>query len=317
MINRSNLGFHENAIVAITFATNGKVLATGGQDRTIRLWDIPVGLQGAQLHATRQLAHKPVSLAFSPDATRLASGFDNGSIHLWDVGPELLEQTVITPPFAPLAESVSDLAFSRNGRQLACGTDKGVSVLDATSGTVLWTRMNGPVESTAFSNSPADHEDRRPLAVAHGNRVRFHRTDTGVELTGGPPADIATIRSVAFGGNAEFGGHQYYFVWGGDGAQVTVTNLLSQSHPVVARFGRDDPVTWVGFSGNGRRLAALDRSGRFTMWNAIDLNFNSTPFRDEDLGPVEKIAPYPRDVSGLIFAVGLASGQVQILNLEF
>lgn len=57
-------------------------MATGGDDRTVIIWDTATGkarrtLKGHDLAVT--------SLAFSADASLLASGSGNASIVLWDV----------------------------------------------------------------------------------------------------------------------------------------------------------------------------------------------------------------------------------------
>jgi WD40 repeat protein len=73
---------HSAAVNAISFSADGELMATGGDDRTVILWDTATGkarhtLKGHDLTVT--------SLAFSSDGVLLASGSGNASVVLWDV----------------------------------------------------------------------------------------------------------------------------------------------------------------------------------------------------------------------------------------
>ena len=69
-------------LYSIVFSPDGKTIASGSADETIRLWDAVTGQHQATFTGHNGIV---ASLAFSPDGQTLASGSFDGTIRLWEL----------------------------------------------------------------------------------------------------------------------------------------------------------------------------------------------------------------------------------------
>src|SRR5437660_1662205 len=76
---------HTGPVRAVAFAPDGKTLASGSADQTIRLWDPATGKLIRQLAAQEPI----VSLAISPDSQTLVAGTAYGSVRVFGVAKGL------------------------------------------------------------------------------------------------------------------------------------------------------------------------------------------------------------------------------------
>ena len=167
---------HAKEVRDIEFAPDGQHVASVGMDGRVLLWAVSTDrlLEAVELDS---FVENAVSTAFSPDGQYVAAtgGADDHQpgpteLRVWKVASRELIRTFKLRTFR---SDVLPLAFSADGRLLACGVRKQIVVYD----TQLWveeqtiTTNANPVGSLSFS--PGD----RRIAINEHNRVRLYDLD--------------------------------------------------------------------------------------------------------------------------------------------
>jgi hypothetical protein len=141
---RNTLPGHQAAVRSLSYSPDGKTIASGSDDTTIKVWDVATG---RLLHTLEGHQAAVRSLSYSPDGKTIASGSDDATIKVWDVATGRLLHT--------LQGQVNRLSYSPDGRTIASGNqDKTIKVWDAATGTLLHTLEGHQDAVYSLSYSP-------------------------------------------------------------------------------------------------------------------------------------------------------------------
>ena len=183
------VGHGLGGVPAIAFSPNNQLLASGGRDKTIRLWDPKTGQHKATFIGHQDAVY---SLAFSPNGKTLASCGEDETIRMWDVGTGELRFT-----FAGHAGGVSEVVYSPDGKMLASyGWDEMIHIWDAHTGKYLrsFDGQTGNINTIAFS----PNGEMLASGCAEG-AIKFWDTNTGqTHTTLQPASDYKGVSSVSF-----------------------------------------------------------------------------------------------------------------------
>ena len=139
---------HLAGISTITWSPDSKVLASGSDDKNIRLWDV---ITGRCFPTPLKGHHNYVySLAFSPKGNMIVSGSYDEAVFLWDVRTAHLMRSLPAH-----SDPVSGVDFVRDGTLIAsCSSDGLIRIWDTGTGQCLKTLVhedNASVTSVRFS----------------------------------------------------------------------------------------------------------------------------------------------------------------------
>jgi hypothetical protein len=131
----------------VSWSPDGKWLATGSDDGTVKVWEAAGHSELLTLHCD---SGRIPSVSWSPDGKRLATGSVDGTAKLWDTttGRQLLTLKGHT-------SAVRCVSWSPDGKRLATGSDDGTAkVWDMDGGSELLTLQGHTGEVSSVSWSP-------------------------------------------------------------------------------------------------------------------------------------------------------------------
>ncbi|MFN2367941.1 MAG: hypothetical protein ABR605_03175 [Desulfurivibrionaceae bacterium] len=269
---RVELEGHSQKINTVAYSPNGKMIASGSDDNTLRTW---YAGNGRDIHTFEDKKNDVLAVSWSPDSGRLAGGLSwNGNIQIWDIGWDKLEITL-----SGHRDWVQAVLFSPDGRKFISGSrDGSIRIWDTGSGKETgMTRESwwGGINDLAISG------DGSYLAGAtEANSVVVWYADSGRTLAV-LPGHSGPVKGVAFsadGGTIVSGGADGAIkIWTapGFGAPEALFNLAARHDKGAERIKQDkaEAFKWylksatAGFPRAMTRVGEMLDSGEGTAVN--------------------------------------------------
>lgn len=123
-LSENELDTDQSEVRSIAISPNGRLVAAGGHDQTLRIWDMEtcklIKAIGLKFIGPEEMWHPSdiMALAFSPDGKRLAAGSRDWAVRIWDLNP-VPSTKESEKLIASHAGGVRSIAYSPDGTYLA------------------------------------------------------------------------------------------------------------------------------------------------------------------------------------------------------
>jgi WD40 repeat protein len=238
---------HTDAVLALAVSRDGKSLASGSADQTVKLWNLA---SGRAVRTLRGHTDKVVAVSFSPDGRTLGSGSADKSARIWQTASgRMLRQLSGESAFG-------DVEFSPDGQWLATRSGWQWTKWNPTTGSKI------KESSAPFTLSIAVSPDGKWVGVVGGGLsvALWNAPAWGLERPVGRPRSGLGSLSVAFSADSR------WVAAGSEDGEIRLWKLGPDTLEEIFK-APEIPVVSLAFAPDGAHLAAGYGDGSVRLWN--------------------------------------------------
>jgi len=239
---------HSDRVLAVAYSPDGDTLISGGQDHTVRLWDVATGQQQAVLKGHGDAVE---GVCFAPDGKTFAT-CSGDTVKIWDTEARRVKMVL-----SGHRDWVVQVSYSPDGRTLATASrDGSVKLWNVASGQEVATLSGhaGRVHAVAFSPTG------KTLASGGSDGIVRLWGWSGGNLQATLSKHTDAIYSVAFSAD----GH--LLASGSQDRSIILWDAKSGGY-LRTLSGHRDSVVSVAFSADGKTLASASRDESVILWD--------------------------------------------------
>lgn len=242
---------HNNRINSVAISSDGKILASGSEGNTIKLWNLH---NGKIINTLHEHSSSVRSVAFSPDGLILASGSSDKSIKLWS---SPTENTFVSKTFTGHLDNVVSVAFSPDCKTLASGcADKTIRIWNLKNNQLIYT-LSGhqyAVMSVVFS---VNGETLISGSIDDTIKIWDLKTKAAIHTL---KAHSSSVRSVAISPDGKI-------IASGSFDQTVKIWDLQTGNLIHTFSGHINTISSVAFSPDGKTLASGSVDSTIKLWH--------------------------------------------------
>lgn len=303
---------HGGRVLSVSFSPDGQTLASGGDDNTVKLWNL--GTDPALMRVLEGHEDQIYRVLFSPDGEVVASASEDSSVRLWKSDGTLWEDGSIAKILRGHQAPVYRVQFSPDSQTIASAGADDTIRLWARDGTLidnleghqdevlsieftgdgrtlassskdktirLW-KIDSPVRVLPHTYRVYDlsfTSDGMVLASSGEDTIRFWRAQDGTPLLNEPITQQGTIASISFApSDTTTAAQGQLLAAAGQNGTVNLWKLERtgdgyKTSPVQWMDGENEGGVYaVSFNSDGQLLASAGAAGIINLWKVEQRN---------------------------------------------